>query len=148
MIASEFAVSWDAVADDEAFLARFERQAVPSAEWHHREHIRVAYLYIRRYGLEAALPRLREGIQALNKVNGIVDTLTYGYHETITAAWLRIVDSTIRRQGPGEHSLDFLEKQPHLTQKTLLRLFYTRDRLISVEAKARFVEPDVTALPS
>lgn len=148
MIASEFTVSWDAVTDDEAFLARFEGKAIPLSEWHHREHIRVAYLYVRRYGFADALARLRAGIQALNKVNGIVDQLTYGYHETMTKAWLRIVDSTIRRQGPGEHSLDFLEKQPHLTQKTLLRLFYTRDRLISAEAKARFVEPDVTALPS
>jgi hypothetical protein len=36
---------------------------------------------------------------------------------------------------------------PHLCAKTLLRLYYTRDRILTAEARAGFVEPDLAPLP-
>jgi hypothetical protein len=44
-------------------------------------------------------------------------------------------------------SESFCEAHPHLLQKTLLRLYYTRPRIMTLEAKARFVEPDIAPLP-
>jgi hypothetical protein len=70
-----------------------------------------------------------------------------GYHETITVAWLRIIAATIRHYGAPARADDFCDRHPHLLAPTLLRLFYSRERLASPESKIRFVEPDLNPLP-
>jgi hypothetical protein len=81
--------------DDDAFLARFESASIPLEEWNHKEHLRVAWTYLRRHGLEGATERMREGIRRFNASKGIEDTLETRYHETLTVAWLRILDTQI-----------------------------------------------------
>src|SRR5690349_7900769 len=54
------------VLDDETFLGRFEAGTFPLEQWHHREHIKAAYLYLRAHAFELALERMRTGIRALN----------------------------------------------------------------------------------
>jgi len=136
-----------AFADDAAFIDAFEKGTLPFGEWCHGAHIRMAWIYVTRHGLEGALPRARGGIQAYNRANHVVDAPTSGYHETITQAWLRVVHATIRGQDPCATSLEFLEAQPHLRVRTLLRVFYSKARIMSPEAKAAFVAPDLGALP-
>jgi hypothetical protein len=81
--------------DDETFLKQFESATWPKAEWHHRQHIKVAYLYLRRYPLETATVKIREGIKAYNAAHNVEDTLLSGYHDTMTQAWLRLVYFTL-----------------------------------------------------
>lgn len=133
--------------DDAELLSAFEMQAIALGDWNHRAHVRVAYLYLRRHEFEAALTRMRDGIQALNRVLGVEDGLESGYHETLTHAFMRIILTTIETHGAGGSSDDFCEQQPQLMQRKILRLFYSRGRIISWEAKRAFVEPDLTALP-
>lgn len=40
----------------------------------------------------------------------------------------------------------FCDHQPHLLQKSRLELFYSRQRLLTWEAKRTFVEPDLAPL--
>jgi hypothetical protein len=133
--------------DDAAFIEAFERRALPFAEWVHAAHIRMAWIYLTRHGLDEALSRARAGIKAFNAANGIVDAPLRGYHETITQAWLRVVNATIRGQDPCATSMEFLEAQPHLRVRTLLRVFYSKNRMLSPEAKGSFLAPDLTPLP-
>ena len=133
--------------EDSAFIEAFEHRTLPFAEWVHAAHIRMAWIYVTRHGLEGALARARAGIQAFNAANGIVDAPLRGYHETITRAWLRVVNATIRGQDPCSTSLEFLEAHPHLRVRTLLRVFYSKNRMLSPEAKGSFLEPDLTPLP-
>jgi hypothetical protein len=91
---------------------------------------------------------VRAGIQAYNAANLRREGPFVGYHETITVAWLKIVAATIRHHGAGKSADDFCDRQPHLLSRTLLRLFYSHDRLCSPQAKTSFLEPDLTALPS
>jgi hypothetical protein len=134
--------------DDEGFLRDFEALRIPHEGWTHRSHLRMAYGYLRRHPFEEALRRVREGIHRLNAAHGTPDLIDRGYHETLTVAWMRIVASTIVAHGAGDDSEDFCNRHPHLLQRTLLRLFYTRDRLMSWEAKRGFVEPDLLPLPA
>lgn len=134
--------------DDAAFLAAFESQTIPFAEWSHRAHIRMAFNYLSRHPFDEALGRIRKGIRALNLVHKTPEELTRGYHETLTVAWARVVASTIAVHGPFKDSNDFCDRNPHLLQRTLLRVFYSRDRLMSPEAKRSFVEPDLAPLPA
>ncbi len=138
------------VTDDE-FLDTFEAQKWPLDRWRHRDHIRLAYLYLTRLSFDEAADKIRAGIRAHNAAHGIPDAPTIGYHETMTIAWLRLVAAMLREYGPGEPgptaALTFCDERPELSQKKVLRLFYSRRLMMSPEAKARFVEPDLTPLP-
>jgi hypothetical protein len=78
---------------------------------------------------------------------GIEDGLDRGYHETLTVGWLRILDAMMRVHGAEKDASTFLEKHTQLKSRVLLRLFYSRDRIISWDAKRGFVEPDLAPLP-
>ena len=129
------------------FLLKFESTAWPLAEWHHRQHIKVAYLYLLRFPLETAAVKIREGIRSYNAAHQVPESLTRGYHETMTQAWLRLVHFTLCEYGPAQTADAFFEEHPQLAQKQALRFFYSRERMLTAEAKAAFVEPDVTPLP-
>lgn len=133
--------------DDDAYLARFEACEIPLEEWVHRAHLRVAWTYLRRHGLEEATNRMRAGILRFNASKGIEDGLDHGYHETLTVAWLRILDAMMRTHGAESDATAFLEKHTQLHSKVLLRLYYSRDRIMNWDAKRRFVEPDLAPLP-
>jgi hypothetical protein len=133
--------------NDDVFLAEFEAGRLPLEQWHHREHIKIAYLYLRGHSFESALERIREKIKGHNKVHKIRNLPTSGYHETMTQAWLRLVQLTLCEYGPAETADVFFEQNPQLSQKKVLRLFYSRELFMSPRAKAEFLEPDLTALP-
>lgn len=133
---------------DTELLERFDSQRLPLEQWHHREHVRVAYLYLTRYGLEGGIERFKPRLQAHNQANGVVDTPTSGYHETMTVAWLRLIHAMLRQYGPAADSSAFWEAHPELSQTKTLRLFYSRERFMSPEAKTSFVEPDLAPLPT
>jgi hypothetical protein len=146
---------------DEDFLAQFESGTLPYRHWTHRAHLRVAYCYLTRFGLEETIPKVTAGIRAYNRSQGIVDTLTSGYHETMTVAWIHLVVGMLGEYGPSgaidsagaladlgdAPSQVFLAAQTRLWEKNLLRLYYSRERLGSPQAKYHFVLPDLTPLP-
>lgn len=132
---------------DEAFLKAFQECTLPSSEWHHRAHLKVAYLYLQRFPFEEALNRIRESIKRYNAVTSTPENLERGYHETITQAWLRLVHLALCEYGPAATADEFLDAQPQLLTHRALRFFYSRGRLISWQAKAEFVEPDLAPLP-
>jgi hypothetical protein len=133
--------------DDETFLQQFESTAWPKAAWHHRQHFKLACLYLRRHPLETASVKISKNIKADNKAHGVEESLTSGFHETMTQAWLRLVHFTLCQNGPAENADAFFEQNPQLSEKKVLRFFCTRERLLSAEAKATFIEPDLIALP-
>jgi hypothetical protein len=127
---------------DEEFLTAFE--ACTLEEFHHRDHIKVTYLYLQRHPLAGAITKVRMGLQALAVAwNAPVDDLEKGYHETMTQAWVRLVHLTLSRGAVAESADAFCDEHPQLMQKTRLQLFYSRERLMTWEAKREFVEPDL-----
>lgn len=132
---------------DRQFVSEFEACRRPLDYWHHRDHIKLAYLYLCQYPFDEALAKLRVGIKAHNATHNITEAITSGYHETMTQAWLRLVHLVICEYGQEEDADAFYEAHPELSQTKTLRLFYSRERIVSAEAKATFVEPDLTPLP-
>lgn len=133
--------------DDDELLRRFEAADLTIEQWNHRRHVRVAWCYLTRLPFDEAVARMRAGLKALLPVFGIAESLNVGYHETITVAWMRLVAGTIARYGPGADSREFLAEQTQFGSKRVLRLFYSKERLISEQAKREFVEPDLTPFP-
>lgn len=135
------------MSEDDLFRSRFEAQSIPRPEWTHRAHLRIAYSFLIRYPYAEAVDRMRAGVKALNAANGVVDTPTGGYHETITCAFMQVMHTMIRQFGPGESSEAFLDAQTQLGSKRILLLFYSRELIMSAGAKAGFVAPDLAPLP-
>ncbi len=127
--------------NDNGFLASFEARTLDALP--HRDHIKVAYLYLLRYPLDDAIVKVRTGLQALAIAwDAPTDNLEKGYHETMTQAWVRLVHLTLNDGGAAECADAFCDQYPKLMQKTFLDLFYSREHLMTWEAKRQFVEPD------
>jgi hypothetical protein len=136
--------------DDRELLAHFESLTLPLAQWTHRAHVKVAFLYLREHGFEEALRRLRSGIQSYNAANNVPDTPTSGYNETTTHAFLHLIHATMRAYGelvPTPDAESFCDAHPQLQHRHVLRLFYSTQRRMHPAAKTRFVGPDLAPLP-
>ena len=134
--------------NDDDFIQQFEACSLPFDQWHHRAHVKLAYLYLTRHGLDIAGTKLRDGIRAYNTANNVPDRPNSGYHETITQFWLRIVETTVQQYGQFPTADAFFDFHPQLSQKKIHRLFYSPDLFKSPEAKCEFLEPDLTDLPT
>src|SRR5262245_45050332 len=121
-----------AMTDDERFIAEFRAQRWPLEQWHHRDHIKLAYLYLLMHPLEEAGHQLGQGIRAHNAAHQIPEAIDRGYHETLTQAWLRLVYLILSEYGPAASADAFADAHPELLEKKSLRLFYSRDRIMSL----------------
>src|SRR6185312_14724752 len=101
-----------------------------------------------RYDFETAARRMQEGIRAHNAAHGIMDTPTGGYHETQTMLWMHLVAATLAEYGPGASAEEFLDFHSQLAAVKLHRLYYTKARFTSPEARTRFLPPDLAPFPA
>ena len=135
---------------DDEFLRAFEDGSLPFAQWTHRAHVKIAFLYSQRYPFDDALAKIRSGIRSYNAVHAVRESATTGYNETTTTAMMRIVAATIAAYGvdfPTSTADEFCDTHPQLMSKHVLRLFYSPGRRMHPNAKTEFVEPDLTDLP-
>ena len=133
----------------EAIAARFEAAALPAVEWTHETHLTMGVWHVARFGPDAALERLRAGIRALNAAHGTIDSDTRGYHETITRAFVHLLDAFLRGRPEGEAlavSVAALLASPLAAREVMLR-HYSKATLFSVAARRGWVEPDLEPLP-
>jgi hypothetical protein len=135
---------------DDELIFEFEACTLPFDQWTHGAHVKVAYLYVRRYGFEAALERLRLAIKAYNAANKRPESATEGYNETTTHALLHLIAAVAAHYSvthPVQTGDEFCDMHPQLMSKHALRFFYSPQRRMDPRAKFEFVPPDLTALP-
>lgn len=119
---------------DAEFVRAFEACEIPGAEFHHRDHIRLAWIYHHCHGALAGA-RIAASIRNYAAHLGVSGK----YHETITQAWMQLVVSAA---GPARDFDAFIAEHPELLDKSLLAEFYSEEILGSQEARERFIEPD------
>jgi len=108
---------------DRAFLRAFERGEISPADFHHADHVRLALAYLTdSASLAGATDRMAASLRAFARAAGQDEK----YNHTLTVLWIRLVAR-------------LLDKQLPLT-------YYSRERLFSDEARARWIEPDVRPL--
>ena len=124
-------------------------RTLPRAEWTHEAHLAATtYLLTRRpdVAIDKELPGI---IRRYNESAGGVNDDTQGYHETITRVFLHGVRLFLAEADPGEPLHELINElllSPMGRRDWPLR-FYSAERLFSVDARRRFVPPDVAALP-
>jgi hypothetical protein len=120
---------------DPEFLRAFE--ATTLEPFHHRDHLRVTYLYLRQFGEPETCKRLGPAILRYAAARNAPGK----YHETITQAWIQLVSKA------NADSFDtMVTEHPHLLDKHLLNRYYSPEVLQSEEARQRWVEPDLQPL--
>jgi hypothetical protein len=121
---------------------------LPKPQWTHRAHFAAAlWLMTRQPDLD--LPRVMPClIRAYNEATGVANTDTGGYHETITLASLRAARAFLAAHAalPLCATANVLMASP-LGKSDWLFAYWTKERLFSVEARRRWVEPDIRPLP-
>jgi hypothetical protein len=129
---------------DADFLAAVEAATYPGEAFRHRAHVRLAWLCLRERGFDAGLERVRGLIQRYAAALGAPGK----YHETLTRAWAELVQAALEST-PAAASFDaFLAARPELRDSRLLERYYRQETLDSAAARAGWVAPDVTPLPS
>jgi hypothetical protein len=129
----------------EGLIAR----TLPRPEWTHEAHLATTtYLLTRRpdIDIDQALPGM---IRAYNESVGGVNSDSEGYHETITRVFLhgvRLFLAEADRKEPLHELVNELLLSPMGRRDWPLR-FYSRELLFSVEARRKFIPPDIAALP-
>ena len=122
---------------------------LPRTEWTHAAHFAAA-LWLMRYRPElnaaATMPGL---IRAYNESVGRVNDDTGGYHETITLASLRAARGVLDAYPPDMPVYRIVNALmwSSLANPNWLLEYWSRDRLMSVEARRQWVEPDLKSLP-
>jgi len=121
----------------------FESATVPRDEWKHAEHLIVALYYVSHYDIETATEKMRSGILNLLANGFNVDLAKeMPYHETITVFWIRTV-AAFHVSSNGKPIAEKIAEMVERFDKNYLLNFYTRERLFSHEARARYIEPDL-----
>ena len=124
-------------------------RTLPRAEWTHEAHLAATtYLLLRHPEIDLDT-ELASFIRGYNESVGGVNSDSEGYHETITRVFLRAVRLFLEeadRREPLHELVNELLLSPMGKRDWPFR-FYSRARLLSVEARRNFVEPDVAALP-
>lgn len=72
---------------DEELVRRFEDASLPPSSFRHREHLRVAWSYVRSLPFEEAAYRFVRGLRAYVAAHGAEDR----FHATVTWAYLALL---------------------------------------------------------
>jgi hypothetical protein len=129
---------------DEDFLDAFEDLSFPADRFHHREHIRVAWLYLKSSDASRAAERMTSGIRQFANHHGA----TQKYHHTLTLAWMRLVAAALVETPEGFSFEQFIAEHPELSDKSLLAKYYSSELLQTAAAREGWVEPDLQPLPN
>jgi hypothetical protein len=129
-------------------VTAFESCELPRAEWTHAAHLTVALWYHLTVPSEEVIDRVREGIKRFNAAHGIATTPTCGYHETMTLFWIAIVAKYLRELRGLDYSFVALANGliARYGDKNLPFTYYSRERLFSPEARARWCAPDLRSV--
>lgn len=129
----------------EDLISRFERGAVSLEEFGHAAHVRVAWLYLQRYPVLTALERFIVALKRFATMHG----KTGLYHETITWAYMLLINERRARGGPDATWDEFAAANPDLLAggKQALAAYYRPETLQSDLARRVFVLPDRSDAP-
>jgi hypothetical protein len=129
------------------FLHAFFHHTLPKAQWTHAAHVTVAACLLHKGRVPSVLPVVRNAISSYNLSVGTQNTDTSGYHETLTIFWLRVVAQSLR-QSPSASRLQAVRSivAAYGAERSLHRLYYSRDIVTCTAARRAWVEPDLKPL--
>ena len=126
--------------DDADLVAAFEACTAPNEGFHHADHVRVAWVYLGRMPLVAAAQTFTANLKRFATAHDKPER----YHETITLAYLLLIQDRIATRGRGASWSEFAAVNADLLSwpPSLLDRYYSSELLGSDLARRTFVWPD------
>ena len=121
-------------------LQRFVDTTLPADQFHHRQHVHVAWLFVTHHGMPAALAEFSTAIKRFADAKGATGL----YHQTITWAFLLLIADRQART-PAESWEAFEHANPDLLswKPSILNRYYSKELLASDLARRAFLMPDL-----
>lgn len=125
---------------DEEFFEKFEDATLSVEIFDHKHHVKMAWIYLKKYSLAEALERFSNALRKFAKANGAENI----YHETITFAFLTIINERMKTSETMQNWDNFERANPDIFdwKKNILKKYYREETLKSDFAKKNFVFPD------
>ncbi len=125
---------------DNQFESQFENYQLPPSIFTHEAHLRLAWIHIKKYGVDVAINNIKGQIKNYVRSIGEEDK----YNETLTVAAIRIVYHFIRKT-PLNSFQEFLTKNQKLKTefRELIFKHYKTNIFSSEIAKREFLEPEL-----
>ena len=123
-----------APSDDAQFLAALEDCSLPPDCFDHAAHVRAGYLYLLRAPFPSATAAMCTTIARYARALGKPDR----YHETITIAFMALINAQMRGPGDGGGWEQFRARNPQLLRSDALLAYYPRAVLESRAARSCF----------
>ncbi|HEX2115425.1 MAG TPA: hypothetical protein VHM01_13545 [Alphaproteobacteria bacterium] len=120
---------------DAEFIAALENCSLPSSEFHHAAHVRAAYIYLRGGGFVEAIARMSAMVQRYAAGHGKAGL----YHETVTVAFLSLINERLHRCGDAGCWSAFAAENPDLLDGRILHRYYRPETLKTQVAREVFV---------
>jgi hypothetical protein len=127
--------------NDDELIAALEDCTLPGDQFHHADHLHAAWVYLKRFPAAEAIGRFSESLRRYAASLGKADR----YHETITWAYLLLLNERIRHCPPEAKWEEFAAAHQDLFDwnDPILRKYYRQETLASELARAVFVMPDM-----
>jgi hypothetical protein len=128
---------------DQQFLHAFFSLTLDNSEFRHRDHVRLAWLVVRRHGGSEAEDIVAGGIRRFAEHNRHAQL----YHDTMTRFWVRLVSHAVAHRPEIADFDEFLAAYPLVLDKNTPFRHWSRDAMFGAEARAAWREPDLVPLP-
>jgi hypothetical protein len=124
--------------NDQAFVDAFERCEIANEGFHHRDHVRLAWIYLRHQPPLDALARFVASLKRFAAAKGKPGL----YHETITWAYLLLIHERMQREVSDDFDT-FASENPDLLvwKPSILDRYYNHETLDSELARRTFLMP-------
>jgi hypothetical protein len=124
------------------FDSLMEHVMASAPRFGHRQHVQLTWLAVHRFGTDAAVVLVSDGIQRTARYAGAPQK----YHATMSRAWVELV---------GHHAVEtptrdfdaFADHHTALLNKRLLSRFYRSTTLADARSRTGWVEPDLAPFP-
>ncbi len=129
---------------EDQLICDFENCRVQPGSFRHVDHVRMAFLYLRRFALLEALSRFSGALERLTAAHGAPNR----YHETITWAFVFLIRERIERRARAAGRLpsweEFVAENPDLLgwNAPVLRNYYFDETIRCELARDLFILPD------
>lgn len=126
--------------NDLEFEKQFTSGDLNPTYFSHEAHIRLAWIYITKYGLDLACEYICTQIQYFASKHGDPEK----FNKTLTIAAVKTVNHFVQKSTTNNFS-DFIKEFPRLKYnfKELLDTHYSFDIFNSALAKRKYLEPDL-----
>ena len=128
----------------EETVRKFESCKLTASEFSHGLHLTVALFYVSSLREEEATDRMRASLFRFIEHHGVDPQK---YNETITLFWIRLVRGFLKRVNTRRTLSDLADElvKSHGDSKIIFR-HYSKELLMSDEARRSWVEPDLKPL--